>query len=234
MTMPAHKDFKRLIRGRMRKTGESYTAARAQLLKKRHDLRPVAYAKLAGMSDASLKAKTGCTWERWVRALDGVQAHAWPHRKIVSYVHATYKTPDWWAQMVTVGYERIRGLREIGQQRDGLFRASRSKTFPVPVSRLFRAFSDARTRRHWLPGVELTIRTAIADKSARVTWKDGTSVEAYFAPKGEAKSQLAVQHERLPSKQAAAQMKQYWGERLDALVGVLTGSRESRAGASAR
>jgi hypothetical protein len=225
MTMPAHKDFKRLIRGRMQKTGESYTAARAQLLKKRHDLRPVAYAKLAGMSDASLKAKTGCTWERWVRTLDRVQAHAWPHRKIVSYVHATYKTPDWWAQMVTVGYERIRGLREIGQRRDGLFRASRSKTFPVPVSQLFRAFSDARTRRHWLPGVALTIRTAIADKSARVTWKDGTSVEAYFVPKGEAKSQLAVQHERLPSKQAAAQMKQYWGERLDALVGVLTGSR---------
>lgn len=232
--MPTHKDFKRLIRGRMQKTGESYTAARAQLLQKRHDLRLVAYAKLAGMSDASVKAKTGCTWERWVRALDRVHAHGWPHRKIVSYVHATYKTPDWWAQMVTVGYERIRGLRAIGQRRDGSFRASRSKTFPVPVSRLFRAFNDARTRRHWLPGVALTIRTAIADKSARVTWKDGTSVEAYFLPKGEAKSQLAVQHVKLPSKEAAAQMRQYWGERLDALVGVLTGSRQSSAGASTR
>ena len=140
--MPTQKDFKRLIRGRMQKTGESYTAARAQLLKKRHDLRPVAYAKLAGMSDASVKAKTGCTWERWVRALDRVQAHAWPHRKIVSYVHATYKTPDWWAQMVTVGYERIRGLRAIGQRRGGsadrifhegapLLMASREPAAPV-------------------------------------------------------------------------------------------------------
>jgi len=31
--MPTDKDFKRLVRGRMQKTGESYTAARAQLRK---------------------------------------------------------------------------------------------------------------------------------------------------------------------------------------------------------
>ena len=30
--MPTQKDFKRLVRRRMQKTGESYTAARAQLL----------------------------------------------------------------------------------------------------------------------------------------------------------------------------------------------------------
>ncbi len=28
--MPSQKDFKRLVRARMRKTGEAYTAARAQ------------------------------------------------------------------------------------------------------------------------------------------------------------------------------------------------------------
>ena len=33
--MPTNKDFKRVVRARMTKTGESYTAARAQLLKKR-------------------------------------------------------------------------------------------------------------------------------------------------------------------------------------------------------
>jgi len=31
-TMPTNKDFKRLVRARMQKTGEAYTAARAQLL----------------------------------------------------------------------------------------------------------------------------------------------------------------------------------------------------------
>ena len=32
--MPTDKDFKRLVRGRMQKTGESYTAARANLIRR--------------------------------------------------------------------------------------------------------------------------------------------------------------------------------------------------------
>ncbi|MGH7536648.1 MAG: hypothetical protein ACREMG_13860, partial [Gemmatimonadales bacterium] len=75
--MPTNKDFKRLVRGRMRKTGEAYTTARAHLLVKQPTPATPAsidYAKLAGMSDATVKAKTGCTWERWVKALDRVEA----------------------------------------------------------------------------------------------------------------------------------------------------------------
>ena len=33
-TMPRNKDLKRLVRARMSKTGESYTAARSQILSK--------------------------------------------------------------------------------------------------------------------------------------------------------------------------------------------------------
>ena len=45
--MPKDKDLKRLARRRMEKTGESYAAARAQLLKKKNPM-PRDYAKLAG------------------------------------------------------------------------------------------------------------------------------------------------------------------------------------------
>jgi len=120
--MPANKDFKRLVRGRMQKTGESYTTARAHLLSRR---KPPAtrvatpdYATLAGRSDTALKAATGCTWERWVKALDHVEAHAWSHREIAKHVRERYKVSAWWAQTVTVGYERIKGLRAIGQRTD--------------------------------------------------------------------------------------------------------------------
>jgi hypothetical protein len=222
--MPTNKDFKRLVRGRMQKTGESYTAARAQLLKRANTdtHQRVDYAKLAGMmSDAALKAKTGCTWERWVHALDRVQAFAWPHRRIAQYVHTKYKTPDWWSQTVTVGYERIKGLRAIGQRRDGGFETSKSKTFAVPLARLYRAFSDARTRARWLPDVSLEVRTARANKSMRVTWPDRTSVEIGFFGKGVAKSQVAVQHSKLPDRPTALRLKQYWTQRLGALGDVL-------------
>ena len=225
--MPANKDFKRLVRGRMQKTGEAYTTARAHLLKQKPATATVAapaavdYAKLAGRSDAILKERTGCTWERWVKALDYAQAYTWTHREIAKHVHEKYKVPGWWAQTVTVGYERIKGLRAVGQRRDGSFEASKSRTFAVPLVRLYRAFHDARTRARWLPGVDLTVRTATRGKSMRITWPDRTSVAVGFSSRGEGKSQVAVQHEKLADRAAAARMKQYWAERLDALKQVL-------------
>jgi len=227
--MPTNKDLKRLVRARMTKTGEAYTTARARLLASKQpkpapraaDATPD-YAKLAGMSDATIAAKTGCNWDRWVRALDHVGAHDWSHRAIAAHVHEKYEVPGWWTQAVTTGYERIKGLRAIGQRRDGDYEASKSKVFAVPVGRLYRAFHDARTRRRWLPDVKLAVRTATRDKMMRVTWPDGTSVEIYFVSKGAAKSQLAVQHRKLPDRAAVDRMRAYWTERLGALQQILT------------
>jgi hypothetical protein len=229
--MPVNKDFKRLVRGRMRKTGESYTAARAHILEKKPlpSLRaprpeapePVDYARLAGMADAVIKAKTGCTWERWVWALDRVHAHEWPHRDIAEHVHTKYKVPGWWSQAVTVGYERIKGLRVVGQRRDGSFEAAKSRTFAVPAARLFGAWKSARTRARWLPDVRLTIRTATPHRSMRIRWPDGTTVALWFTARGAGKCQVSVQHLQLPSKEAATRMKQFWAERLAALGEIL-------------
>ena len=61
--MPRNKDLKRLVRARMKKTGEAYTTARTQTIKK-HDkprtsttrvARQPDFAALAGKSDAVMK-----------------------------------------------------------------------------------------------------------------------------------------------------------------------------------
>jgi len=246
--MPSNKDFKRLVRGRMQKTGESYTSARANLLKKAAAAgeaagaaterlaapescaasaasaaspAPADYAKLAGMSDEAVKAKTGCTWDKWVWALDLVKAHQWPHGAIAEYVYEKYQIDGWWAQTVTVGYERIRGLRERGQRRSGEYEATKSRTVPVSLTKLFRAFSLPRLRSQWLPDVTVTVRKTTPNKSIRITWEDGTSVEGWFTSKERFKAQVQVQHRKLPSREAANRMKQYWTERLDALAEML-------------
>ena len=217
--MPANKDFKRLVRRRMQRTGESYTSARSKLLSKKTPSK-VAYAKLAGMKDAAIKAKTGCTWERWTHALDYVGAQAWPHGKIAEYVHEKFKVGDWWSQTVTVGYERIKGLRAIGQRRDGTFEAAKSKTFGVPLARLYRSWSDPKLRAKWLPD-DFTVRSATAQKYMRVTWADGTIVVLGFTKKGTAKAQVAVQHTKLSDRAAVTKMKAFWEERLKALGDTL-------------
>lgn len=225
-TMPKQKDLKRLIRERMEKTGESYTAARAHLIKKRNPDEGE-YAEIAGMRDEAVQAKTGKTWKEWVDALDAVNATSKPHREIAQHVAATYdEVSDWWAQQVTVGYERIRGLREAGQRRGGGFDVNKSKTFHVPVADLYDAFAAEDRRPHWLTPDELGVRTANANKSIRGTWGNGTLVDAYFTDKGDAKSSVSVQHRNLPDKAAAEETRAMWTDHLAALGRYLTSNGE--------
>ncbi len=212
--MPKQKDLKRLVRSRMKKTGEAYTAARAQLVKKSEQTRSN-YAQVAGMSDASVTKRTGRTWEQWVGVLDRAEAAQKPHREIALYV-SSLGTPGWWSQMVTVGYERIRGLRDRGQRRGGGYETSKSRTFPVPVGALFGAFANVRQRRQWLP-VKIAVRSATPQKRMRVTWDDDTVVVLEFTPKGSAKSVVALGHLKLPDKSAADAMKKAWSGYFDRL-----------------
>jgi hypothetical protein len=233
--MPRDKDRKRIIRNRMKKTGETYTAARLQVLsaaKKSQDkpsasAQPVVeYATLAGMSDQSIAAKTGHTWREWVRLLDEDNAAAMPHKEIAVLVRNKHGVGDWWSQNVTVGYERIKGLRDRGQRRGGSYEANKSKTLNVPVNVLFDAWAEAGTRRRWLTGVKPVVRTATAPKSMRLQWPDGTLVIAWFMPKGAAKSSVAVQHTKLRDKAASDEAKQFWSSRFDALASMFK-TRES-------
>ena len=124
--MTREKDFKRLVRARMLKTGEAYTAARARILSKpvptitrAAPQPPKDYAALAGISDRAIKENTGCTWDRWVPMLDRLGAAEMRHGEIAALVSRKFKVGDWWTQTVTVGYERIKGRRAIGQRLDG-------------------------------------------------------------------------------------------------------------------
>lgn len=219
--MTANKDLKRRVRARMAKTGESYTAARAALAKTYAAPRKQ-WPALAGLSDDAVKKATNRTWADWVRELDAAEAYAMSHRDIARHVGATYDDVSaWWAQTVTVGYERIRGLREVGQKRGGKFDANKSRTLPVDVATLYRAFKDGRKRKRWLPeGVE-RVRSSTENKAMRIGWNDGTVVLVTFTAKAENKSAVSIQHTGLPNKKAAEATKVFWHERLDALKALL-------------
>lgn len=178
-------------------------------------------ARLAGMSDEAVRAKTGRDWADWVRWLDDIGAETMPHKEIAERLYREFDFGGWWAQTVTVGYERIKGLRAIGQRRDGSYEANKSRTFPVPVGELYRAFSSARLRRRWLGDDEPEVRKATPETSIRWTWGDGTLVECYFTSKGDSRSQVAIQHRKLRRQTDAAARKRYWAERLTRLGEVL-------------
>ena len=233
--MPKHKDLKRRIRARMQKTGESYTAARARILQKKGAQPPAKVASpalekdlaaLAGMSDDAVQAKTSRTWKQWVAELDRVGARSLAHRDIARKLHEDFDVPVWWAQMVTVGYERITGLREKGQRRGGGYDVSKSKTYPVPIGELFAAFG-AGPRKRWLTDAKLTLRKATPRKSMRFACDDGTRIEMNFWSKGERKSQVQLQQGRLPDRAGADRLRSRWTVRLEALGEFLAARREA-------
>lgn len=193
--------------------------------------------KAAGISSAAVEKATGQAWSHWVGVLDrfGVAEHG--HRPAAAHLDREHGLSDWWSQMLVVGYERLRGLRERHEKADG-FSASISRTLAVEAAALDEAWR-AEALAEWLPrfsgldaGRGAMIRAATKQKGVRITWLDGTNVIVAFYPKSgtsKARTQLTVQHDRLPNAAAVQAAKRYW----DAAIAVLA-ARLKRDGAEDR
>jgi hypothetical protein len=166
--------------------------------------------------------------------LDADGAAAMPHGKIAALVGGTHGVGSWWSQTVTVGYERIKGLRDRGQRRDGAYEAGKTKTFDVPQKALFDAWASDTARRRWLKGVKTTVRTATSPKTVRLQWPDGAIVVIGITPKGDAKSVVSVVHTKLRDKAASDAVKKQWTAHLDELTTFLSSGTRTRARARAR
>jgi len=216
-----HKSFKRLVRARMAKTGESYTAARATLLRGEEPA-GAAEVRLA-TSDEKIRERTGRGWEEWFGMLDEWGAAGRSHRETARWLAEQQGLHPlaWNVQAVASSYERARGLREPGEKNDG-FAITASKTVGVPVERLYDAFVDDSLRTDWLPDGQLSARTATKPRSARFDWGEGqTRVNVTFLAKGENKSTIALEHRRMASADEAKRMKNYWRTSFAALKGEL-------------
>jgi hypothetical protein len=161
------------------------------------------------IGDDAVKRATGRDWKEWFALLDKAGAKTKSHREIVA-IAGGLDAGSWWSQMVTVAYERERGLREVHETAAG-YVANVSRTFAVPVEELFEAFRRMARKEKYAE------RKATAPKSLRLTAADGTSVEVGFISKGESKASVAVQHSKLTSQKDVAKRKRYWGEVLEKL-----------------
>lgn len=179
--------------------------------------------RAAAVSDEAVRARTGCGWKEWFYVLDRAGARSLPHREIAALIARRWpKVGGWWSQMITVAYERARGLRQLYQTAEG-FRVSSSRTLPVSVSALYRAWASPRARASWLPE-KITVRKKTAPRIMRITWKDGKSdVQVHFLAKGPRKSVVAIEHGRLASVREVASKRAYWKKALGRLEAKLAG-----------
>ena len=213
--MTERKSFKRLVRSRMAKTGESYTAARARLLAgdeaegKAFDVEVLQLP----CSEERLREQTGRGWEEWFDLLDSWGAEAMGHTEIARRVGELPGVPGWYAQAVTMSFERARGMRAVGQRtgREG-FVAGASKTIAARAEDVFAAFVDPSLRAGWLPDVVLSERTVSKHRtSARYDVGDGpTRLMVTVDAKGPARSTLVVEESRLAGADQREVRKDFW------------------------
>ena len=172
------------------------------------------------MSDDAVRAKSGKTWPEWFGALDSSGCSDKPHKEIVAVLRDQYDVGSWWQQMITVEYERARGLRQVHQKCDGDFSANATKTLGVSLESLYDAWADDGIRAKWMKE-NFTVRKATPLKSIRILWPDSTTVDIGFYPKDNGKAMVTVQHNKLADSAEVRSRKAFWKERLDGLANLL-------------
>lgn len=238
--MTTDKARKRAVRTRMQKTGERYAAARRHVVTPTEspathadpsatpDAEPATLVDDAlpprvsdpGMADEGIRKGTGRGWDDWFRDLDAWGARARTHTEIARHVHTTFDINGWWAQAVTVGYERARGLRAINETTNG-FEVSVSKTITTTPAELWPFLVHADGRARWVGAEALERRkgTGVEHKHARFdVIADGSRVAIYLTPKGDAKTVLTVTHERLDGADDVAARRTFWRAALGRLA----------------
>jgi uncharacterized protein YndB with AHSA1/START domain len=181
--------------------------------------------RLAGVGTPAVLRATGRPWSEWLSVLDRAGARTLSHKDIALLLSRQFGVPDWWSQMVSVGYEQARGLREARERTTG-FAATASRTIHVPVRRLFDAWCDDASRSRWLLDAPVAVRRSVDGRSLRMTWQPGESpVEVSFQSRGAGKSQVAVEHGRLRSAASARTQKAFWSAALERLKALIESGR---------
>jgi hypothetical protein len=234
--------LKKLVRARAAKTGERYTTARRHVLQALQGGRaetgsPRAVAGLSSrgsVSDATSRAKTGHGLDHWFETLDRFGGVEKGHAASARHLYDTHGVDGWYAQGITVAYERARGVRAVNQRRDGGYEVSVSKVIPVGVADAVKAFTDARRRRRWADGLDQnlvkTLVAAVKGSSSkgfvlkpngqaqlRYRWDD-TVVEMYVYPKTAEKASIVAVSKKLGSQALVDERRAQWRLALGALA----------------
>ncbi len=218
--MTRQESFKRRVRARMSKTGEKYGAARRALIEQANT--DQAWVSRPHLADERVVEATGRSWEEWRRLLDRWGGREKGHADIVAHLVGTHRVDGWWAQTVTVGYERITGLRLPNQGRDGTFTATKTRTMTVDAGMLREMLLDPGDRSDLFPGVDTDLRSRPGSKTIRLGIGPGVAQIA-LDPLSDGRVRVSVSHERVSSPEEIQVWKAYWSDWLEAVDNGMSG-----------
>lgn len=218
----------------MATTGERYTAARRSLLGgssggsagdgERRGPRARRWVSQPEMSAESMAARTGRGHNEWVDIIeawaDETGGDRRDHTAVAAFLHENFDELDgWWAQAVTVSYERITGLRLPYQRADGSFACGKSRTVAIEADVLRKMLLSEQHRADLFPGQATELRSKPETKALRIAIGPEGAVAIFtIDAAGEGRTKIAVDHERLPTYDSVEEWKFYWSDWFDAIA----------------
>ena len=243
--------LKQVIRARAAKTGERYTTARRHVLATLVRAKPsrpepalaapptpAAKTRSKGMSDEAFRKRTGHGLDHWFAILDSFGGVEKGHTATARYLNEEHGVDGWYAQGITVAYERARGVRVANQRTDGAYEVSVSKVLTGTTGDVVKWLSDPKLRRRWSSGVDAKLADALAsslngagakgivvraDGLGRHRYKWGkTTVQLYLTPKPGGKVTFVATHMKLADAAAVETSRAQWRAAVNALAKALS------------
>jgi uncharacterized protein YdhG (YjbR/CyaY superfamily) len=166
------------------------------------------------LTDKAVETATGKGWNEWFTILGQKTDDSFSHKDIAKLLMDQYQVDGWWAQSITVEYERHLGKRQVGQVKDGTFQTAVSKTLPGDLDQVFslwlNAVRDVKEFNSILPAGEPSISKTEKWRYWRVDLADGSKVTITVGKKSEEKSILTFSNEKLNNQDAIEQWKEFW------------------------
>ena len=243
--------LKQAIRTRAARTGERYTTARRHVLKTLAAAQssdapaaarpaataeaPIQVTKAATTSERRIEEKTGQDIEHWFGVLDRFGAVEKGHTAAARHLHEAHGVDGWYAQGITVAYERARGVRAVNQRLDGAYEVSVSKVITGEVPSIIRRMTNRRLRSRLMssdpklvPALGAALDAPVSkgfvvrpDGLGRFRYKwDQSTVQMYLTPKPGGKVSFVVTNMQLASSDMVEERRRAWREMLTSLAAI--------------
>src|SRR5687767_14890636 len=100
------------------------------------------------LTDDSIKAATGRTWQEWFDYLDARGGPAQGRRAINNHLYADLKGDMWWCSTINRRYEAANGVVERDGRSKG-YNVCSTKTIAAPLETAYAAWMNAASLNQW-------------------------------------------------------------------------------------
>lgn len=179
---------------------------------------------------------TGKYIKEWLSAIEE-RGFAGQRRNAIAWMYDTMGKDAWWPTTVWVEYEKLKGIVQKDGRAEG-YNICVTKTIAAPLAQVFSAWGGQSFAK-WFgdagqsdPKVGGKISDANGnggeysrvreEKDLRFSWKtngagDQTTVDVLFADKGNGKTGLTLNHNRILSREEADGLRRAWSDAFAAL-----------------